>query len=324
MKKGILMKSVALALAMGLMTPLAVSAKNENAAQATSQHQVPVLKVTPENGAQDVQPDTQIQIVLDEQAATFSRFRQQFAKGAYELYLNGVLVPGTYDEQAATLTLANGELEHSTTYTIELRLKAEMRNDNTRSGNASYTFRFVTAADCNFVDGFDGWIKNDGRPLTFHDDGSVEVGNPGVMGGMYHMIPVELDTATFEATAKSLGNNGYAGFNSALLIRTGYTGFQIGLYPNKIEIYDSPFASALFTMPLDGNNYHTYRMVKDQNKGTVYVDGKKVFSQELRGGTGYGQHFYMIGDGTSFGGGDGHAFYKNLRIATGEACYLPE
>ncbi|WCK57276.1 hypothetical protein PP175_29235 (plasmid) [Aneurinibacillus sp. Ricciae_BoGa-3] len=162
----------------------------------------------------------------------------------------------------------------------------------------------------------------DRKQSPLADDGAIQIKNPGVSGNYSHAIN-NSTTATIEVEAKTLANDGYDGMNGMVLLRTGDTGFVLSLFPNKIELYDDVFSSPLFSLSINGTSYHTYRLVKDGNKGTLYIDGKAVKTFFLRVGTGYGQHWFMIGDGTSMGGNSIDVYYKSIRIAEGQALYLP-
>jgi hypothetical protein len=135
---------------------------------------------------------------------------------------------------------------------------------------------------------------------------------------------MNIDTATLEAEVKVLKNNGYHGMNSCMSIRTGNTGFVLSIYPNKIKLYDNVLSSPIISLPINGAEYHTYRIVKENNKGTLYIDGQYINSFTLRNGTGYGQYSFFFGDGTSLEGKDSLAYFKNIRIAEGKALYLPQ
>jgi hypothetical protein len=157
-------------------------------------------------------------------------------------------------------------------------------------------------------------------PLTA--DGEIHHYATGSMGGYGH--PLSKTTATIELDAKTLKNDGFSGMNNFLSIRTGYTGAVFSLYPNKIELYDDVFSAPKFTMPIDGTVYHNYRLVKDVNKATIYVDGKQVAQINLVSGSGYGQYAFYFGDGTSYGGAQADAYYKSVKIAEGQALYIKQ
>ncbi|PLS19208.1 hypothetical protein CVD28_02015 [Bacillus sp. M6-12] len=164
------------------------------------------------------------------------------------------------------------------------------------------------------------WTYNGDRAKVLTSDGAFFVGGKGVSGNYSH--PLTETTATFELDVKAMGNDGYRGFNSMMLIRTGNTGLSLSFYPDRVELYDDIFASPIVTHKLTGNQYHTYRIVKDENKGTLYIDGQLIKTFNLRNGSGFGQYLFNFGDGTSNGGSLADTYYKNIRIAPGKALYL--
>jgi hypothetical protein len=168
------------------------------------------------------------------------------------------------------------------------------------------------------------WTYTGNRPKIITPEGELVIQNPGNFGLYSHALKMNIDTATLEAEVKVLKNNGYHGMNSCMSIRTGNTGFVLSIYPNKIELYDNVFSSPIVSLPINGAEYHTYRIVKENNKGTLYIDGQYINSFTLRNGTGYGQYSFFFGDGTSLEGKDSLAYFKNIRIAEGKALYLPQ
>ena len=174
-------------------------------------------------------------------------------------------------------------------------------------------------ADGNFDFQTGTWTYSGNRKKVLTENKEFHIAGNGDFGQYSHTLYET--TATFELDVKSITNGGAStGFNSVMLIRTGNTGLSVAFFPDKLVVGDNPFTPKL-TYHLDASIYHTYRIVKDESKATVYVDGERIGSFTLANGTGYGQHHFFFGDGTS-NSFPSETYYKNIRIAPGQALYL--
>ncbi|PLS19296.1 hypothetical protein CVD28_02465 [Bacillus sp. M6-12] len=151
------------------------------------------------------------------------------------------------------------------------------------------------------------WQVVGSSPKYLSSEGAFHVAGASLSYYQYN-LPV-LDTATFELKAKTLSN--VANLNSSMSIETGGTGVRMYFYPDKIEVGN-------ITHYLTGNEYHTYRIVKEGAIATIYVDGEYI--GETPATINYGYYRFFFGDGTS--GGSSDAYFKDIRIAPGEALHL--
>lgn len=108
--------------------------------------------------------------------------------------------------------------------------------------------------------------------------------------------------------------------NSSMFYRTGSTGVGFYFFPNRVEIYDNVFLSPIKTVYLDATVYHKYKIVKENNFATLYIDGENVGEFRLRSGSGYNQYRFFFGDGTS-DSASSETYYKDIKIAPGKVLH---
>lgn len=145
-KKGFL-RFIALLVSFSLLCPVSLSQTVFAAGTSKSQHELPVLSTVPKSNDNLVEVDSEIQINIDTEAKTFTRFRNQLEKGNYKAYLNGVQVESTYDEKNHTIFLSDYQLKSQTTYTVNILIKADSQNNDNKSQNSSFKFTFITKLD---------------------------------------------------------------------------------------------------------------------------------------------------------------------------------
>lgn len=153
------------------------------------------------------------------------------------------------------------------------------------------------------------WSLVGSKPDYSQSEGSFHMYNKSDLSYYQYKLP-KISTATFEITVKTLENT--SDLNSSMAIETGSTGIRMYFYPDRI-------VAGTLTHYLDGTKYHTYRIVKENENVTVYVDGKNVGETKALGSN--NAYRFFFGDGTSMRG-RADAYYKDVRIAPGEALYL--
>jgi hypothetical protein len=185
--------------------------------------------------------------------------------------------------------LEEGKIDDSAKFSVDINKDLQVQSNGTVA----------------FEDGT--WRVVGTTPKYLSDEGAFHVGGASLSYYQYNLP--QLDTATFELKAKTLRNE--ANLNSSMSIETGRTGVRMYFYPDKVEVGN-------ITHYLKGNEYHTYRIVKEGAYATIYVDGQ--FIGEVNATVNYGYYRFFFGDGTS--GGSSDAYFKDIRIAPGEALHL--
>lgn len=113
---------------------------------------LPVAAVFPADGSVLTRPDTEVRVQLNSGSPLWSRFRQQFEKGAFELRLassDGPVAGLTFYDVVTSLISFRPSLplRRYSAYTATLSVKADLRAAANQSGNASVSFGFRTGSD---------------------------------------------------------------------------------------------------------------------------------------------------------------------------------
>ncbi len=176
------------------LTPVYAAGKS-----AQENHTLPVLKVLPTDGSTFVRPDTQIKIYLDPNADTFNRFRQQFEKGSYSVYINGNSCTSSYDSSDKVITVQNDVLDRYTNYEVNLLVKAKNKSDNTNSGNASYSFSFSTGSALHEATSLNAEVLNNPVRVTEKAEVAVKLADDYGLPADNATVTVSHDVGTVDA-----------------------------------------------------------------------------------------------------------------------------
>ena len=132
--------------------------------------------------------------------------------------------------------------------------------------------------------------------------------NDNVVGKLlwYHRVIKDGTCVTMEARVKALKNT--STWNVFMGIESKADAIWVLMFPDQIKVGDQ-------SHKVDMTKYHIVRLVKDDKKATMYLDGQEV----MKGNTEAKKKRSIIAFGSGTGGGEGESYWDYIAYTTSGA-----